>query len=135
MDQVDKKPNIHSIHKAMNQSLIKTNTTSTSSYSTSERESCSIDGEFQAFSGSSTSGFSDSITSENTRSNEDSVEDDCLSEKNGDITLALTGAKLWKKFLETGTEMIISRTGRYDFALNTSTLQLNSYYRITTVVG
>lgn len=55
--------------------------------------------------------------SENTRSKEDSVDDDCLSEKNGDLILALTGARLWNKFLETGTEMIISRKGRYD--LNT----------------
>lgn len=117
MDQADRKPNLHSIHKAMNQSHIKTNATSTSSYSTSERESCSVDGEFQAFSGSSTSGFSDSIMLENTRSKEDSVDDDCLSEKNGDLILALTGARLWNKFLETGTEMIISRKGRYD--LNT----------------
>nr|XP_011426899.2 T-box transcription factor TBX20 [Crassostrea gigas] len=42
-------------------------------------------------------------------------ENNCIPQINGSITLSLMEAKLWYKFLEVGTEMIINRTGRRMF--------------------
>lgn len=58
-----------------------------------------------ANSSSSSSGYSDMQWSSDDENN-------CIPQINGSITLSLMEAKLWYKFLEVGTEMIINRTGR-----------------------
>lgn len=61
-----------------------------------------------ANSSSSSSGYSEMQWSSDDENN-------CIPQINGSITLSLMEAKLWYKFLEVGTEMIINRTGRLVF--------------------
>lgn len=62
----------------------------------------------QMYASSSSSGYSDMQWS----SDFPDEENNCIPQINGSITLSLMEAKLWYKFLEVGTEMIINRTGR-----------------------
>lgn len=85
--------------------------------SSSEMEVQSSDMEVcQVYANSSSSGYSDmqSSSSDTGKSRDDLSDDkdDCIPLINGPITLSLMEAKLWYKFLEVGTEMIINRTGR-----------------------
>lgn len=67
-----------------------------------------------ANSSSSSSGFSDMQCS----TDFPDEENNSIPQINGSMTLSLMEAKLWYKFLEVGTEMIINRTGRYTFHLS-----------------
>lgn len=62
----------------------------------------------QMYASSSSSGYSDMQLS----SDFPDEENNCIPQINGSITVSLMEAKLWYKFLEVGTEMIINRTGR-----------------------
>ncbi|XP_078325666.1 uncharacterized protein LOC111127458 [Crassostrea virginica] len=77
----------------------------------------SSDMEIQVYSNSSSSGYSDSFTSESMKLREDMGDgkDNCILLTNGPITMSLMEAKLWYTFLKAGTEMIINRTGRRMF--------------------
>lgn len=117
LDQMDRKPPLHQIPYASKFSDPKqwTNRKYLNAYTPPALISTENGSEFQTYSTSSTSGYSESFTSETATSNESATdaEDNNVSQRNGSVTLSLIGAKLWNRFFETGTEMIINKTGRY----------------------
>nr|XP_022321930.1 T-box transcription factor TBX20-like isoform X2 [Crassostrea virginica] len=122
-------PNIKQskVHEAERKSSTKRVSSNTSSSPASSNESSSSEMEVQSsdmdvcqvYANSSSSGYSgmQSSSSDTGKSREDISDDndDCIPLINGSITLSLMEAKLWYKFLEVGTEMIINRTGRRMF--------------------
>uniref|UniRef100_K1R5T1 Spermine synthase n=1 Tax=Magallana gigas TaxID=29159 RepID=K1R5T1_MAGGI len=124
-DPSDKKPKIpvfgnrvsstSEMNGSTNRSFSNTSFPFSNSSSPTEMDPQSSDMEIQIYSNSSSSGYSDSFTSESMQMKlrEDVVDgkDNCIPLTNGPITLSLMEAKLWYKFLEVGTEMIINRTG------------------------
>lgn len=123
-DLSDKKPKVpvfgyrasNASDGSTNRSFSNTSSPFSNSSSPTEMDAQSSDMEIQVYSNSSSSGYSDSFTSESMQMKlrEDVVDgkDNCIPLTNGPITLSLMEAKLWYKFLEVGTEMIINRTGR-----------------------
>lgn len=120
-------PNIKQskVHEAERKSSTKRVSSNTSSSPASSNESSSSEMEVQSsdmdvcqvYANSSSSGYSgmQSSSSDTGKSRDDISDDndDCSPLINGPITLSLVEAKLWYKFLEVGTEMIINRTGRF----------------------
>lgn len=117
LDQRDRKPHIQLLPYASSFSDPKqrTNRKYFNAYTPPAVISTEKGSEFQTYSTSSTSGYSESFTSETATSTESATdaEDNNVSQRNGSVTLSLMGAKLWNRFFETGTEMIINKTGRY----------------------
>lgn len=125
-DPSDKKPKIpvfrnrvssaSEMNGSTNRSFSNTSFPFSNSSSPTEMDPQSSDMEIQIYSNSSSSGYSDSFTSESMQMKlrEDVVDgkDNCIPLTNGPISMSLMEAKLWYKFLEVGTEMIINRTGR-----------------------
>ncbi|XP_048775603.2 T-box protein 12-like [Ostrea edulis] len=74
---------------------------------------------YQMYANSNSSGFSEmqSSSSEAGKSKDGNYDDEnnCIPLINGSIVLSLMEAKMWHKFLELGTEMIINRSGRRMF--------------------
>lgn len=94
-----------------------TGTSSNASSSSSDMEVLLSDVDvFQMYANSNSSGFSEmQSSSSETGKSKDGLydeENDCIPLINGSIVLSLLEAKMWRKFLEVGTEMIINRTGR-----------------------
>ncbi|XP_061188039.1 T-box transcription factor TBX6-like [Saccostrea echinata] len=117
-----------SLNKGEKKSSNKRVSSNTSSSSASSNESSSSEMEFQSSNmdicqlypiSSSSSGYSDrqSSSSDTGKSRDDITDekDNCIPLINGPITMSMTEAKLWYKFLKVGTEMIINRTGRRMF--------------------
>ncbi|XP_062593226.1 T-box transcription factor TBX4-like, partial [Saccostrea cucullata] len=104
---------------------VKRDSSNTASSTASSNESSSSEIGVQSYdmnvcqpTSSSSSGYSDrqSSSSEAGKSRDYFDEkENCIPLINGPITLSMTEAKLWYKFLKVGTEMIINRSGRRMF--------------------
>ena len=124
IDRSDKKPKVpvfangtssaSNLNGSTNQALSNSSSLSSNSSSPTDMDVQSSDMEIQVYSNSSSSGYSDSFTSESMKLREDMGDgkDNCILLTNGPITMSLMEAKLWYTFLKAGTEMIINRTGR-----------------------
>lgn len=120
-----KQTKLHDAERKGSNKMVLSNTASSSPSSSNESSSSEMEVQSsdmevcQVYANSSSSGYSDmqSSSSDTGKSRDDLSDDkdDCIPLINGPITLSLMEAKLWYKFLEVGTEMIINRTGRRMF--------------------
>lgn len=124
IDRSDKKPKVpvfvnsgssaSDLSGSTNRAFSNSSSLFSNSSSPTDMDAQSSDMEIQVYSNSSSSGYSDSFTSESMKLREDMGDgkDNCILLTNGPITMSLMEAKLWYTFLKAGTEMIINRTGR-----------------------
>nr|XP_022327743.1 T-box transcription factor mls-1-like isoform X3 [Crassostrea virginica] len=110
-------------HKPLTRDRVCVSTISTTSPESSDKSSSDMETPSsyldvcQAYAQSSSSGNSGRHSYEEDGSEKSVLgeTDDCIQQINGAIVLSLVEAKLWYRFLELGTEMIINKTGRRMF--------------------